>query len=44
MVGNLAKIEPAIRALGLGKVQILDAEGRVLRDEVRLPRVAFAAT
>jgi predicted Zn-dependent peptidase len=31
VVGDLAKIEQPIRALGLGPVQVLDADGKVLR-------------
>ena len=31
IVGDLAKIEPPIRQLGLGTVQVLDADGKVLR-------------
>jgi len=31
VIGDLAKIEQGIRALGLGDVQILDLDGRALR-------------
>ena len=31
IVGDLAKIEAPIRQLGLGTVQVLDADGNVLR-------------
>ena len=31
VVGDLAKVEPAVRALGFAPVTVLDAEGRVLR-------------
>jgi hypothetical protein len=31
VIGDLAKIEQGIRALGLGEVQILDLDGRALR-------------
>jgi zinc protease len=31
IVGDLAKIEPAVRQLGFGEVQVLDADGHVLR-------------
>jgi zinc protease len=31
VVGDLAKIEPGIRALGLGEVQILDLDGGPVR-------------
>jgi hypothetical protein len=31
IVGDLAKIEAPIRKLGLGSVQVLDADGNVLR-------------
>jgi len=31
IVGDLGKIEAGIRALNLGEVQVIDAEGKVLR-------------
>ncbi len=31
IVGDVAKIEPGIRKLGLGEVKVLDADGNVLR-------------
>ena len=31
IVGDLAKIEAGIRALNIGEVQVLDADGKVLR-------------
>jgi hypothetical protein len=31
MVGDLSRIEAPIRELGLGSVQVLDADGNVLR-------------
>jgi zinc protease len=31
VVGDLSKIEQGIRALGLGEVRVLDADGKVLR-------------
>jgi predicted Zn-dependent peptidase len=31
IVGDLAKIEPGVRALDLGPVQVIDADGKVLR-------------
>jgi zinc protease len=31
VVGDLSKIEKDIRALGIGEVRVLDADGKVLR-------------
>ena len=31
IVGDLAKIEKPVRALNLGEVQVLDADGKVIR-------------
>ena len=31
IVGDLAKIEKPVRALNLGEVQVLDADGKVVR-------------
>jgi hypothetical protein len=31
IVGDLSKIEKPVRALNLGEVQVLDADGKVLR-------------